>query len=214
MYRIAISRMSETDRNRFYSLNFSSKDYAQSWSKRIEKSVKTWNRHTKKWHYLIICENCQLHEIEKEHASLKRMYHAKRVVIVSLYMSAICVVQESTSIKIFVVLINQLALEKTKDSKELSTTSFTSINKTILKKDVHVKSSSSTFLLQRFSSVSLLKEFLSEFLSAFFLLVEWSHLNKNIETIDWEIVSNSSLDFTTSSLAHHRKEQTTIAKQK
>jgi hypothetical protein len=39
-------------------------------------------------------------------------------------------------------------------------------------------------------------------------------LNKNIETIGWGVVSNSSLGSTTPSLAHHRKEQAAIAKQK
>jgi hypothetical protein len=171
MYRIAISGMSGTDRNRFYSLNFSSKGYAQSRSKRIGKSVKTWNRHTKKWHYLIICENCQLHGVEEEHASLKRMYHAKRVVTASPYMSAVCVVQESTSTKISAVLTNQLAPEETEDPEELATTSFTPINKTIPKKDVHAKPSSSTSLLQRSSPASLLKEPLPESLPAPLLLV-------------------------------------------
>jgi hypothetical protein len=100
MYEIVISIMIETDRNRYYSLNFTPKEYANSRAPSQKVVAKAFNKKIKIWHYAVICDNTQLHEQKEEEGRLVRTIASKRAVTAALYLGSVCLSQNSSSISV------------------------------------------------------------------------------------------------------------------
>jgi hypothetical protein len=100
MYEIVISIMIETDRNRYYSLNFTSKEYVNSRASSQKVVVKAFNKKIKIWHYAVICDNTQLHEQKEKESRLVRTIALKRAVTAASYLDSVCLSQNSSSISV------------------------------------------------------------------------------------------------------------------
>ena len=80
MFWIVISSIFNTNRNRFWSLNFSLKEYSVIKNQDKEIAAKILNSVTKEYHYVIVCEQTQLHGQEEKKENLKRIIVTERIV--------------------------------------------------------------------------------------------------------------------------------------
>jgi hypothetical protein len=178
MYHVVTFFMIETNRNRFYSLNFSSKEYSNSKSKDQKTSAKAMHKDIQIWHYVVICENTQLHKDEEEAIKIKRTFVIKRIVEITSYLEVICVIQEASSESVI----------------ELMTASTQSLFDIILKKTLN----SSFFDV--FKKILDLSFFAFTFLesSSFMFSFNFTSINKINSTISLSIALLSALSISLS----------------